>query len=149
MVMSRIIMSTDHGRIDQHSTPMIIGILGPGLFRTIGDASLTGSLGFRSKLHIRGGYRGYKFPRIHVGKLSNPCSRVLVGSHPVVDTLDNICKLRRVPAGVVSHIRIMHKNNSTLFKTGTIKNAVGVVAGSPMRGSFRMSDALSGLKKGS
>lgn len=146
---SRIIISTGQGRIDQGTTPIIMGIVDTGLFRAIGSASLTGSLGFRSNLQIRGGYRGYNFPRIHVGKLRNPCSRVLVGDHPVVDTLSKICKLRRVPMGVVRHIRIMHNNNSTLFNTGTMKKAVGVVAGSPVGGSFRITDAVSGVGNGS
>lgn len=148
-VASRIIMSTGHGRMDHGTTPMIMGIVDAGLFRVIGSASLTGALGCRSNLHIRGGYRGYNFPRIHVGNLRNPCSRVLVGDHPVVDTLDNICKLRRVPIGVVRQMRIIHNKNSTLFNTGTIKKAVGVVAGSPVGGSFRMSDVFSGVSNGS
>lgn len=126
VVASRMIMSTGHGRADHGITPIMIGIVGTGLFRSIGSASLTGSLGCRSKLHIRGGYRGYNFPRIHVGKLRKPCSRVLVGDHPMIDTLSNICNLRRVPIGVVRHMRIIHKKKSTLFNTGTINKAVGV-----------------------
>lgn len=149
VTLSKIIISTGHDRAAHHVTPALIGIVSIGIFRGAGSSALSRKLGFRPKIQIRGGYRGYNFRRMHVGKLSNPCARVLVSSHPVFDTLTNMCKLRRVPTGVVRHMRIVHKKNSTLFNSSTVTKAVGVVAGRPMQGSKRLARALANVNNAS
>lgn len=145
ITLSKIMIATGHGRATQHLTPALIGIIAPGLFRRAGSRALSRKLTFRPNIQIRASYRGYNCSRIHVGKLSKGCARVLVSSHPVFSSLTNICKLRRVPTGVVRHIRIIHKNNSTLFNSSTVTKAIGVVAGRPVHGSNSFSRAVSGF----
>lgn len=149
MTLSKIMISTGHDIAGQHLTPALIGIMSVGVFRGAGSPALSRKLGFRPNIQIRAGYRGYNFRRIHVGKLSNPCARVLVSSHPVFDTLSNICKLRRVPTGVVRQMRIVQNKNSTLFNSSTVTKAVGVVAGRPLHGSKRLTRALASVNNDS
>lgn len=149
VTLSKIIISTGHDRAAQHLTPALIGIISLGLFRAAGSSALSRKLGFRPNIHMRAGYRGYNFRRIHVGNLSKPCARVLVSSHPIFDTLSKMCKLRRVPTDVVRQMRIVHKKKSTLFNSSTVTKAVGVVAGRPLHGSNRLSRAVASIKKDS
>lgn len=143
----KIIISTGHGRAGHHLTPALIGMLDPAIFRGAGSAALTRKLIFRPNIQIRGSYRGYNCSRIHVGNVRKGCARVLVSSHPVFSTLTNICKLRRVPTGVVRQIRIVQNKKSTLFNSSTVTKAVGVVAGRPVHGSNSFKRAVSGLSK--
>lgn len=142
---SEVVVSANRNEVRRCMAPVVVNVLNPKLFETVGSVDLAQSLNYQSGLRVENNCQNCAFPQVRINGLEGPYSQILINSHPVVSALSGVYGLEQIPVNMIERVEVVRGGGSALFGANAVGGTINIITKDPINNSFQVTTGLSNM----
>ena len=142
---SEVVVSANRNEVRRCMAPVVVNVLNPKLFETVGSVDLAQSLNYQSGLRVENNCQNCAFPQVRINGLEGPYSQILINSRPVVSALSGVYGLEQIPVNMIERVEVVRGGGSALFGANAVGGTINIITKDPINNSFQVTTGLSNM----